>query len=313
MTKLKDKVRTGLDEDRMLVLVVQVLIGFQFRGVFEAGFDRLSPNAQYLKLVAFGLLLLTLVMLLTIPSYHRIVEQGENTPQFNRVIGRIMTWALLPFALALGVDFAVVSHKLFGRIGGLASGCAAAGAALFFWYVLELIARRHRNEDSTMNEPEHEKTSLADKVKEVLTEGRIVLPGAQALLGFQLSVFFTDAFDKLPRQSQTLHLAALSCVGLTAILLMTPPAYHRIVEKGEETEHFHRVANWFVVSAMVPLALGITIDFYVVLKKVTHSAGLSLGVAAVVLALFYGFWFVYPWLRSRNGERAGLIVTAPAQ
>jgi hypothetical protein len=312
MAKLKDKIRTGLDEDRMLVLVVQVLIGFQFRGVFEAGFEKLSPEVQYLKMVAFGLLLLALALLMTVPAYHRLAERGDDTARVARVLTSIMSLALLPFALALGVDLAVVCNKLFGFAGGITGGCAAAGAALFFWYGLEMIARKNRNgSENNMNNDEEGHVSVADKIKQILTEGRIILPGAQALLGFQLSGFFTDAFEKLPRQSQILHLVALSFVALTAILLMTPPAYHRIVEKGEETERFEKVANRFVISAMIPLALGVVVDFYVVLNKVTHAPGVSLGISAAVLALFYGLWFVYPLL-ARNGHHPQLI-TSPTQ
>src|SRR5947209_8017100 len=157
MTKLKDKVRTGLDEDRMLVLVVQVLIGFQFRGVFEAGFDRLPEEVQYLKMGACGLLLLTLALLLTVPSYHRLAENGENTGRVARVTSTIMSVALLPFALALGVDLAVVNNKLFGVSGGIVGGCAAAGAALFFWYGFEMIARsKGKGSESNMNDDEEE-------------------------------------------------------------------------------------------------------------------------------------------------------------
>lgn len=310
MAKLKEKIRTGLDEDRMLVLVVQVLIGFQFRAVLEPGFERLPDAAQYLKLAAFALLLLTLGLLLTAPSYHRIVFEGEDAAEFGLVLSILISCALLPFALALGIDFGVVTFNLFGVRGGIIGGCLATGTALFFWYGFEMLSEK-RGKDGAMIDEEAEKTSLPDKIKQVLTEGRIVLPGAQALLGFQLSGFFTDAFEKLPRASQLLHLVALSFVALTAILLMTPPAYHRLVEKGEETERFHRVATRFVVSSMVPLALGISVDFYVVLKKVTESARLSALFAAIVLATFYGLWFVFSLLRARR-EPHRKIIAKPA-
>ena len=42
-----------------------------------------------------------------------------------------------------------------------------------------------------------------------LTEARVILPGAQALLGFQLSVVLTQAFEKLPVSSQIAHGMAL--------------------------------------------------------------------------------------------------------
>jgi hypothetical protein len=41
MTKLSGKVKIALDETRMLILGVQILVGFQFRIVFEDAFDRL--------------------------------------------------------------------------------------------------------------------------------------------------------------------------------------------------------------------------------------------------------------------------------
>lgn len=299
MSDLTEKIRLSLDEDRMLVLVVQVLIGFQFRGVFEPGFEKLSPAAQYFKLAAFGLLLLTLALLLTVPSYHRIVEKGNSTPRFAAFVTNLMSVALLPFAVALGCDLGIVGGKLFGVAGGWIVGLAAGGVALFFWYGIGLIARTRGMGRSKMKDDDGGKTPLADKIKQILTEGRIILPGAQALLGFQLSGFFTDAFEKLEPSSQLFHFAALAFVALAAILLMTPPAYHRIVEKGEETERFHRVANRFIIVALIPLALGITTDFYVVLNKVSHNAALSSLIAAVVLALFYGLWFLYPWLRAR--------------
>src|SRR5215210_3004259 len=105
MAKLTEVIKTALDEDRMLVLVVQVLLGFQYKGVFEPGFDRLPVPSQYLKLVSFSLLLATLALLLAVPAYHRIVEKGEDTPGFHGLLTDLMKLALFPFALALGVDF----------------------------------------------------------------------------------------------------------------------------------------------------------------------------------------------------------------
>jgi len=43
-------------------------------------------------------------LLLTVPAYHRLVEQGEATPHFSSVLRVLMTTALFPFALALGMD-----------------------------------------------------------------------------------------------------------------------------------------------------------------------------------------------------------------
>ena len=135
------------------------------------------------------------------------------------------------------------------------------------------------------------KTELHDKIDQVLTEARVVLPGAQALLGFELITMLMEEFDKLPPSSKYVHLISLALMGLTVILLMAPAAYHRIVEQGEDTEHFHNVASRLLLIAMIPLPMGICGDLFVVIRKVTESTVSGIIGAAGALVLFYGLWF----------------------
>ena len=151
-----------------------------------------------------------------------------------------------------------------------------------------------------------EKTPLKDRVEQVLTEARVVLPGVQALLGFQLATILMDGFDKLPQSSKYIHLMSLILMGLCVILLMTPAAYHRIVERGEDTERFHRFASVTLLVTMIPLPLGICGDLFVVLRKVFGSVSLSIGIALLTLAFFYGLWFGYPQFRKAQILRRNL-------
>jgi hypothetical protein len=41
-------------------------------------------------------------------------------------------------------------------------------------------------------------TPLGTKIEQVLTEARIIIPGAQALFGFQFVAMLTTGFDRLP-------------------------------------------------------------------------------------------------------------------
>ena len=147
-------------------------------------------------------------------------------------------------------------------------------------------------------------TELKDKIDQVLTEARVVLPGAQALLGFQFATMLMDGFDKLPLSSKQAHVISLALMALSVILLMAPAAYHRIVEQGEETEHFHRVASYFLLAAMVPLPIGIAGDFFVVLRKVSESTPLAAVSAVLMLLFFYGLWFGYTIYRRSRYQRA---------
>ena len=125
-----------------------------------------------------------------------------------------------------------------------------------------------------------EKTDVGDKIRHVLTEARVVLPGAQALLGFQFATMLLEGFDKPPSALKWVHFASLSCMAIAIIILITP-ARHRIVEGGEENERFHKLASAMVVAALVPIALGLSGDFLVVVYKITNSPGGGLGGAAL--------------------------------
>jgi hypothetical protein len=304
MAKIKDKVGNALDEARMLVLGAQVLVGFQFRSVFEPGFDSLPLPSQWLKLVGLGLMLVAVGLVISPAAYHRLVEGGEETPEQHRYTSNLMTWALLPFALGLGLDLFVATQKVFGWKAGAIAGLFGALVAGSFWYLLEFYMRHERadeiaaekkREEDEMAEAKDDgqgaKTKLTDKIKHVLTECRVVLPGSQALLGFQFICVLTESFDRLPPLSKYIHLAALGLNALTIVLLITPAAYHRLVEQGEETEHFHRFASKILVAALVPLALALASDVYVVVQKVTESQLVSVVSALVILAIFWELWF----------------------
>src|ERR1700704_5337573 len=77
-----------------------------------------------------------------------------------------------------------------------------------------------------------------ETVDQMLTEARVIVPGVQALFGFQLSAVITQSFDRLPSSSKVVHAIALGLVALSTILLMAPAAYHRIVYGGEASKEF---------------------------------------------------------------------------
>jgi hypothetical protein len=98
-------------------------------------------------------------------------------------------------------------------------------------------------------------TPLSAKVEQMLTEARVIIPGAQALLGFQLTVTLTRAFEQIPFESKLAHAAALCCIALSVILLMAPAALHRISFAGEDSADFLKVGSVFIVAAPCRLRL----------------------------------------------------------
>ena len=134
-------------------------------------------------------------------------------------------------------------------------------------------------------------TPIGDRVRQVLTEARMVLPGAQALLGFGSIAVLMDAFKQLPGTLKLVHAIGLCFIALAIVLLMTPAAYHRIVEEGRESERFHRVASRLLLAAMASLAPGLGAALWLVLEVAFESRAAGLVGAIGVVAVFYSAWF----------------------
>ncbi|HEV8448178.1 MAG TPA: DUF6328 family protein [Gemmatimonadaceae bacterium] len=137
--------------------------------------------------------------------------------------------------------------------------------------------------------------SLSEASSQLLNECRMVLPGVQTLLGFQLIVVFQPPFMDLSRGIQRLHLFAILCVVVAIALVMTPAALHRLREPMSVSRRFVRLSSSLLMWSMPPLAIGLACDVYIVATMITKAFVPSVIVAAVALAFFAGFWFVLPW------------------
>lgn len=296
---LHEKVKTALDETRTQILGAQILLGFQYQVVFQEQFERLPAYAQATDGWALGLMLLTVGLLIAPSAIHRVVERGESTGRFQTLAGRLATTALLPFAMALGLDLAIALGRGFDHVwAGRAAGLAFTLLALGGWYGMgALIQQRHGASERAKTDAQqnaHEVAPLHARIEQMLTEGRVILPGAQALLGFQLVIVLTSAFERLPAISRLVHGLALLFVSAAVILLITPAALHRIVWAGEDSETLLRAGGWVTVAALVPLALGMTGDTYVVLARIARSPLLGAMAASAVIMGLLGLWVFWP-------------------
>jgi hypothetical protein len=141
-----------------------------------------------------------------------------------------------------------------------------------------------------------EDTALKDIAQETLEEARMVLPGIQALFGFQLIAAFNERFHQLGDTEQVMHYGALVLVAVAVALIMTPAAYHRLAEQRSVSKFFVQLASWLIAGAMVPLMGALAIDVYLVGRVVLGSAAVSGAIAAGVLILLAGLWFAFPLL-----------------
>jgi hypothetical protein len=137
--------------------------------------------------------------------------------------------------------------------------------------------------------------SLEKRAGAAIQESRMVLPGIQTLFGFQLIAGFNQGFRQLAAPEQHLHYVALILTALAIAIIMTPAAYHRIVEQGSVSLFFVQLISWLIAAAMVPLAAALGLEVYVVGTVILgdHAAGAM--IAGGVVAVFAVLWFVFPF------------------
>jgi hypothetical protein len=146
-----------------------------------------------------------------------------------------------------------------------------------------------------------ENIPLVEAITHLLEECRMVLPGVQALFGFQLIAVFNSGFaEKLSSGEQRLHLLALGMVAVSIALLMTPAAYHRQTSPLQATEKFITLASRLLLGAMAPLIVGIGLEFYIIARVILANPLTSAGLASALVCVFSGLWFVFPRMSSHE-------------
>jgi hypothetical protein len=298
---LDQKLKTALDESRLLILGAQVLFGFLFQAVFQELFKEVPPVGQALQCAGLGFMLLSVCFLIAPSLYHQIVFDGESRPGALAYASWFAGASLLPLTLGLGASVFVVFEHLFGRTAGAMFGLTFTAGSLLLLYGLGVALRRPSGRKQM---PVHAATPLKTKIEQMLTEARVIIPGGQALLGFQFVCTFTRSFKELPLSIQYLHAAGLCAVALSVLLLMTPAALHRIAFHGEDDASFFRIGSALVIAASIPLAAGIAAATAVVIFKVTDSMGSASAAGTAALCVLLGVWLGYPiWRRNSMASR----------
>jgi len=149
---------------------------------------------------------------------------------------------------------------------------------------------------------DREELSLNDAASHVLEECRTVVPGMQALFGFQLIAVFSSAFgEQLSSMERMLHLIAIVLVTIAIALVMTPAALHRQTEPLAVSTRFIRISSRLLMASMAPLAVGLCLDIYLVARVIVGRRAVAATVAASLLGVFIVLWLVLPRVsRSRS-------------
>lgn len=151
---------------------------------------------------------------------------------------------------------------------------------------------------------ERERESLPDETRSAIEEVRTVLPGLQALFGFQLIAVFNERFEKIAEPARVLHLCSLLLVAIAIACVMAPAAFHRIAERGWVSRILINVTSNFLTAGMAMLAIALAVEVGLVSALVLRSRPTGFLCGGVLIVLLTLFWFILP-IRHRFRYRPG--------
>jgi hypothetical protein len=155
-----------------------------------------------------------------------------------------------------------------------------------------------------MEKEQTELKKIDSEMRNIIEEARVILPGIQALFGFQTIAVFNDRFDDLATFAKICHVLALVMVIVSVAMVMTPAIYYRTC-RGHATHAMVRFASQMIRGALAPLAVGLALDMFTVIYLATADMparlAVSIGAAVATLLLLSGLWYIVP----RRAQKIG--------
>jgi hypothetical protein len=151
---------------------------------------------------------------------------------------------------------------------------------------------------------QREEIPLDSATRHILEECRMVMPGIQALFGFQLIAVFNEGFaNRLGPAEQRLHLLSIIFVVLSIALVMAPAAIHRISELCSVSGRFIVLSSQLLLWGMFPLAIGICLEVYLIAKLILMNPMQAKLLSLILFMIFLIFWIGLPLLEREHIQR----------
>jgi heme O synthase-like polyprenyltransferase len=138
-------------------------------------------------------------------------------------------------------------------------------------------------------------------LSDMLSELRILLPGAQMLTAFLIILPFNGGARAIIQAERLMFLATFFFALSSLVLLSAPAIQHRLMRPLARREQFKRVATRQIVTGSASMACAFTLGTNLVLSSVFGQlVGLLAGLTMAAAVLF--LWCLLPlYLKRRHG------------
>lgn len=146
-----------------------------------------------------------------------------------------------------------------------------------------------------MNEYSHTNDDLSD----MLTELRILLPGAQLLTAFLIMLPFNSGFKQIVQSEKWVFMATFICSIVSLVLFTAPAVQHRLMRPLPNRHTFKLLATRQMLAGSVALSFALILGTDFVLSEVFgHVVG---GLVSALFALLVaGLWWYLPHVLERK-------------
>lgn len=164
--------------------------------------------------------------------------------------------------------------------------------------------------DRPSGRDESEGERLDRNLAELLQELRVALPGVQVLFAFLLAVPFQQNFTKITPFQEKVYFTTLLCTAISAALLISPTAYHRLTFHLQQKKELVHISNRLSIIGLGFLALAMT-GAIVLITDVLFGAVATAAFGLAAAVMFILLWGVLP-LRRRLSLAEGAEESAEA-
>ena len=133
-----------LNELRVVLPGVQVLLAFLLTAVFAAGFDRMDDDGRAVYLTAVVLTALATIFLMAPTMHHRLRFREGVKEQMIRTVNRLTIVGMSMLGVAIGCALYVVGDVGFRYTAARWLGPALIVVAVVVWFVVPMRYRRRR-------------------------------------------------------------------------------------------------------------------------------------------------------------------------
>jgi uncharacterized protein involved in cysteine biosynthesis len=142
----------------------------------------------------------------------------------------------------------------------------------------------------------------AGNLSDMLQELRVLLQGAQVLIGFLIILPFYQGFPALSSTQHAVYLATFGCTLTSLIIFSAPAAQHRLEWPLRDRAKFKEFSTHMIVFGTIPLSLALILVADLVVSQVLGDA-YGLAAAALAAIAIAGLWWLFPYTKRLGNRR----------